>query len=481
MALAPKTIEFIVKNFQNDPVGYFKHVLRIEPDFWQSQVLESVRDNRRTAVRSGHGVGKTLLSAGIIHWFIATRPYPQIVCTANTQTQLKTKLWRELSKVNTRALNKELFEWTATQFFLKDSPSNWFAAAIPWSEQNPEAFAGTHEEHVLMVFDEASAIPPPIWDTASGAMSTPGARWLVLGNPTRNTGKFFECFHKNSWQPGDTEDMGRWHGYTISCIDSPRVERSYIEEQKREYGEGSDFYRVRVLGLPPIQEASQFISGDLFDDAVLREIGQNKSLPRILGVDVARFGDDKTALVEKWGLTMKVVAVRRGQDTMATVGDIVDILRRAIQEEKRAYDYVVVDDIGVGGGVTDRLRELGVRVLPCNVGTTAHHPERYRRLRDELWDRYRQWIAQGKVSPELKEDTCSVLCSFDSTGKLCIEKKSDLKKRGLNSPDLADAACLTFAAPQGNLDKLKRKNFLGRFSRERNSEDSWAVVAGVLH
>ena len=175
---------FFVERYAKDPVKYCIEVLGYEPDDWQAEDLRATVLNRRGAVASGHGVGKTRLVASKIHWFLSTRPYPQVVVTANTETQLSTKTWRELHKVNANAKNKDWFEPTATRFCLKDAPETWFAAAIPWTEKRSEAFAGTHEKHVLYLFDEASAISDSIWEVSEGAMTTEGSMWWVYGNPT---------------------------------------------------------------------------------------------------------------------------------------------------------------------------------------------------------------------------------------------------------------------------------------------------------
>lgn len=436
-----KLAAYIAKTFHDDPQGYCKAVLGFIPDGWQSNVLGSLKDNRRTAVRSGHGVGKTRLAAAAIHWFMATRGYPRIRCTANTEKQVMSVLWTELAKIHREAKNKDLFTWTKARYFLNAAPEVHWAEAIAWSEENSEAFAGIHEENVLYIFDEASAISDVIWEVAQGAMTSPNARWLVLGNPTRNQGKFHECHAKNKWQEGDT-DTSLWRSFTISCFDSPRVTQEYIHEIEREYGKDSDPYRVRVLGLPPMQEEQQFISVELFETALYKQIATLPHEPKILGVDVARFGDDKSALVERKGRNAKLVKYLRGQDTMAITGTVINTIEQA-RKEGEPYDYVCVDGIGVGGGVVDRLKEQKYDVLDVNV---AEKPrlEDCKNLRAELWQRCKDWLAEGHVTEEFRDDLISPQYSFDSNGRLIIERKEDQKKRGLASPDIGDALCLTF-------------------------------------
>ena len=247
----------IAKTYFNDPVGYVRTILRADPDEWQADVLRDIATNQRVAVASGHGIGKTAEIAWIIHWFISTRPDPQIVVTANTKNQLDSKTWRELAKWNKQALNADIFEHSATKFFLKDSPDTWFASAIPWTEHNSEAFAGTHEEHVLVLFDEASNIAQPIWDVVEGAMTTTGAKWVAFGNPTRNTGAFRECFGKF---------RHRWVCRQIDSRTAKMVDSKQVQQWIDDYGEDSDFVRVRVRGEFPRAGSNQFISGEDVDN-----------------------------------------------------------------------------------------------------------------------------------------------------------------------------------------------------------------------
>jgi len=432
---------YIAKEFYDDPIGYCKAVLQYMPDEWQGNILSSVNNYRRTAVRSGHGVGKTRLAASAIHWFMATRSYPRIRCTANTEKQIMSVLWSELATVNRNALNRDLFDYSRTSFRLKDAPETHFAEAIAWSKEKSEAFAGIHAENVLYVFDEASAIDEIIFEVSQGAMTNPKARWLCLGNPTKNTGKFHECFGKNKWQGEDT-DTSKWHTFTISCLDSPRVAKEYIEEIIREYGLDSDPYRVRVLGLPPLQESQQFISVELFEEALHRSTESLPHEPRILGVDPARYGDDRSAIVDRKGRSAKLLKSLRGQDTMAIVGEVINCINKA-KEEKDNYDYICIDEIGIGAGVVDRLKEQNYKVLGVNVAEKSRIGDA-KNLRAELWHRMKEWLKEGSITEEFKDDLIAPMYSFDSSGRLIIERKEDMKKRGLASPDLADALAMTF-------------------------------------
>jgi hypothetical protein len=409
-------------------------VLQAEPDTWQIEALNAVRDNKRVAGASGHGIGKTAFVAWIIHWFMATRPNPQVVVTANTKNQLDSKTWRELAKWNQKALNGHWFEVKATRMELKDSPETWFASAIPWTEHNSESFAGTHEEHVLVVFDEASAIADVIWDVVEGAMTTPGARWVALGNPTRNTGRFRECWGRF---------RHRWHTMQVDSRKAKMADQTQIAEWIADYGEDSDFVRVRVKGEFPKSSSAQLVSSALVDAAIeYKAVGYEK-LPLILGVDVARFGDDQTVICARRGRKVYPLSKFRELDTMQVAGHVA----AAIKTLKPAL--VNIDIGAMGAGVVDRLREQGYDVRGVNFGGQPVDKIKFANKRAEMWGEALEWLKEGGDLPddyELKQDLIGPEYSYTSSQQLLLEKKESMKRRGLSSPDCADAFALTFAA-----------------------------------
>lgn len=426
---------FIAATYFNDPVGYVRDVLQVEPDAWQVESLEAVRDNKRHAVASGHGIGKTAFVAWVIHWFIATRPHPQIVVTANTKNQLDSKTWRELAKWNQRALNGDWFEVKATRMELRSSPETWFASAIPWTEHNSESFAGTHEEHVLVVFDEASAIADIIWDVSEGAMTTAGARWVALGNPTKNTGRFRECWGRF---------RHRWHTTQVDSRKAKMADQDQIKEWVADYGEDSDFVRVRVKGEFPKSSSAQLVSSELVDAATKYKAVGFEKLPLVLGVDVARFGDDQTVICARRGRKVYPLMKFRELDTMQVAGQVA----KCIKELKPALTNI---DIGaMGAGVLDRLREQGFDVRGINFGGSPTDKVKYANKRAEMWGETAAWLKEGGEIPddqELRQDLIGPEYSYTSAQQLLLEKKESMKRRGLPSPDCADALALTFAAP----------------------------------
>lgn len=458
-----------IASFYADPLGHVIYsyawgsgALRGEvgPDEWQREELENIGAEVRRreaagddpdailsairiAVASGHGIGKTCFISWVLLWFISTRPHCQIVTTANTKSQLSTKTWRELAKWHRLAIFNHWFKWTATRFYAREAPDTWFAAAIPWSKDKPEAFAGTHEKHVLFLFDEASIIDDVIWEVSEGAMTTPGAMWIAFGNPTRNTGRFRECFGKY---------RHRWINRRIDSRDAKKANQAQIQEWIDDYGDDSDFARVRIKGEFPRAGDMQLIPVDIVEQAMARTLEPSMfaNYPKMLGVDVARFGDDRSVILRRQGTKVWKPCVYREIDTMTLVGYVAD--------EARDFGAatVFVDGVGMGGPVVDRLRQLGMTVVDVQAGAQAVRKNEYLNLRAELWARMRDWV-KGEVDlPEgyndLRDDLIAPEYGFDGKMRLQLEKKADMKRRGLASPDVGDALALTFAdfQSQGN-------------------------------
>lgn len=410
------------------------------PDDWQRDLLSRIGSSVltvdqaiREAVASGHGVGKTALVAWLVLWAMSTRPHLAGVVTANTANQLETKTWRELALWHKRAINADWFEWTATKFCQKQHPDTWFVAAVPWSKERSEAFAGLHAEYVLVIFDEASAIDDVIWDVTEGAMTTRGAIWCAFGNPTRNTGRFRECFGRFKH---------RWDTQQVDSRSSKVANRSQIDQWIADYGEDSDFVRVRVRGLFPRAASSQFINGEDVDTCRKYKSLGHETMPRIVGVDVARFGDDQTVITKRQGRKVWPQIKIRGQDTMEVADKVAEIIR------EWGPHGTLVDGVGIGAGVVDRLKQMGHNVLDVNAGSKASDSTKYANKRAEMWGRMKDAINQGMELPddqELADDLVNLEYGFTATQQLALEKKADLKRRGLASPDCADSLALTYA------------------------------------
>ncbi len=457
-------VDDIIK-FYDDPYGYVMYAFpwgepgtplehEVGPDEWQKNHLNTIRDQIRLreaqgesvdlkeldpaiqiATTAGHGVGKSAESAWVIHWFIATRPHPQIVVTANTRSQLITKTWRELAVWNNLAINKDWFEWTATRFYFKEHPSTWFAAAIPWSKNNPEAFQGTHAKYVLVLFDEASGIDDVIWGAVEGAMTTTGSMWLAYSNPTKTTGRFHSCFHR---------DRHRWIPFKVDGRNAKMTNKVKLEHWIEDHGIDSDWVRVKVLGEFPRASSTQFISSAVVEACQNYEASHFDKMPYIMGVDVARFGDDQSVILVRQGRKTHFIQKYRNLDTVQ--------LSHRISEFSSSYPKmpIFIDGVGVGAGVVDVCRSWGMKVTEVNAGCAADDAARYANKRAEMWGHMREWLKEGAEIPkddELFTDLTSVEYGYTNKGQILLEKKEDMKSRGLASPDAADALALTFAAP----------------------------------
>ena len=431
------------------------------PDEWQTQILGLIEAGLispdqaiQIAIASGHGVGKSALVAWIILWAISTFPDTRGVVTANTENQLKTKTWAELGKWVKLFIAREMFTLTATSLYSVDPAHErtWRVDMIPWSERNAEAFAGMHNQgkRVLMIFDEASAIPNIIWETSEGVLTDTETQiiWLVCGNPTLNTGRFRECFAGGQFHH-------RWKTYQVDSRTARHTNKQQISEWVADYGEDSDFVRVRVRGVFPRAGTLQFISGDLVDEAKTREAVASVYDPFVMGVDVARYGDDRSVIRFRRGRDARTIAPikLRGVDTMTLAARIVD------EAQKLKVDAIFVDGGGVGGGVVDRLRMLRQPVFDVQFGGRSDRGTigiddnlAYANKRAEMWGALREWLKGGSIDadPELVADLIGVQYGYtvkDGRDAIILEKKEDMKRRGLASPDDADALALTFAYP----------------------------------
>ena len=461
-----------VASFYDDPLGFVQYVFPwgegdLEgcsgPDIWQAELLKDIGeaikagDGRafQSAIASGHGIGKGAVTAWIILHQMCCRKNLNGVVTANTKQQLETKTWRELALWHNRSIIKPWFEWTATKFYHVEYPEIWYTSCVPWSERNTEAFAGQHGE-VLIIYDEASAIPDAIWEVSEGAMTTPGSMWFVFGNPTRNTGRFRECFGKRKH---------RWSNRQIDSRDCKMTDKRKLVQWVEDYGEDSDFVKVRVRGEFPSASSMQFIPGELVDNAILREAKCYLEEPLILGVDVARFGDDQSVVALRRGRDAQTIEWKsyRGLDTMQLASRVEELVRL------HQADTVFVDGGGVGGGVVDRLRQLHVDCIEVNFGSKAEDT-RYNNKRAEMWGSMREWLETGTIpnDRELIDHLIGVEYGFTPTNNIQLEKKEDMKKRGLASPDMADALAMTFAYPVAPKGMGKYRGQMAKMRREYN-------------
>jgi hypothetical protein len=418
------------------------------PDEWQKEDLillgkELERAEReggpvQIARASGHGVGKSTFIAMAVLFYMSTRPECVGTITANTERQLSNRTWRELAKWRARCITGHWFVMEKTKMFHVELPETWFVAAIPWSENNSEAFAGQHERYTFMIFDEGSAVANVIYEVASGAMTTPGALWLVYGNPTRNTGFFYDIFHKLKH---------RWLTRHIDSRTAKAADKTYTARLVEDHGEDSDYVRVRVLGQFPRQSASQFISTEIVQEAVKRELAPREydRYAIVLGVDVARFGDDRTVLVWRQGpKILKMLAL----DQL----DLVQVYRHvqgAMRDRSIPVATCFIDEIGLGAGLLDMCRRANLNAIGVNASWRSNKPNVHGNIRIDLWDDMREWMRNADIPDDKRLIAALTGPEFTyraNSNLLLIEGKKDMKRRGLDSPDEADAVALTFFA-----------------------------------
>lgn len=428
----------LLQLYANDPAGFVTDVLKADPDPWQADLLTAVaRGERRISVRAGHGVGKSTACAWLLIWHMVTR-YPQkSVVTAPTAGQLfdalfsETKFWVNRLPPPVR----DLFEMTSEKIVLKAAPEASFISARTSSADRPEALAGVHSEHVLLICDEASAIPEAVYESAAGSMSGEHACTVLIGNPTRNSGLFFQTHHKLSRE---------WKTMHVSCLNSKRVSEDFVKQIRDTYGEASNAFRVRVLGEFALRDDDTLIPAELVDSAMTRDIAVNVQEPIVYGLDVARFGDDRSVLCKRRGNVVLEFKTWQGLDLMQLTGAIVNEAKMDKPAE------ICVDSIGLGSGVADRLRELGHVVRDVNVSESSAMNQQAAKLRDELWLAVKEWLnARACKLPkldELRQELVAPSYTFTSNGRIKVEGKADMKRRGQRSPDMADALCLTFSS-----------------------------------
>ena len=460
--------------YQHDPLGFVEYAwpwgepgTELEHESlenWQIEVLDTIghdlREGRapiRWTAATGHGVGKSALNAMLGIWSVATFPETLGVFTANTDTQLRSKTWVAMAKWHRLCAYRHWFHCTATALHSvqRNYERSWRLDALPWSETNPEAFQGLHNKgkRLIITFDEASAIHEDIWEAIEGALTDSNTEIIfgATGNPTRTTGKFRDI-HLGPLKK-------RWHRWQVDSRTVNLSNKVLIDQWVQDYGEDSDFCRVRVLGRFPRASVTQLIPTDLVQEAMTREARHNIPDPLIMGVDVARGGDDNSVI--RW---------RKGLD--ATVEKAVKIMgvdcrdsmlfssRIAAEIERTDPDHIFVDATGIGGPVADRLRQLGFRnVVDVQFGGAATNAAKYANKRTEIWYKLLEWLQAGGTLPndsQLETDLTGPEYTHDKKDRLILTPKERMTEElGLASPDDGDALACTFAQPVAQKDHGK--------------------------
>ena len=449
---------------KNTPLEHFKG-----PRAWQREVLRSItrhiRENRapdatlsamRSAIASGRGIGKSALVSWLILWMLSTRIGSSVIVSANSEPQLRSVTWGELTKWAAMLINAHWWEPSATKL----TPAGWLTTLVErdlskgtrywgaegklWSEENPDAYAGVHNhDGMMVVFDEASGIPDSIWSVAAGFFTEPivDRYWLAFSNPRRPSGYFYECFSSR-------RDF--WQTRQIDARTVEGTDKAVYDQIIAEHGEDSREARIEVYGQFPTTGDDQFIDVTRVDQAMMREVVRDPSAPIVVGVDPARSGADSTVIAVRQGREVLTLRRYKGDDTMTVVGHVINTI-----EEYRPV-LTVVDEGGLGAGVLDRLKEQRYKVRGVNFGWKSSRPAMYGNKRAEMWGALKDWLSTASIPRDknLRDDLTGPKVKPNSAGAIFLESKKEMKARGLASPDAADALAVTFAFPIGTDDPV---------------------------
>ena len=424
--------------YRKNPLAFPRDMLGVTLSEQQEPLfLEMIESNARTVVKSATGTGKTFLLAVVILHQLFTEDNVNIVATSPSAGQLQRGLRKELGKVH--SLIKEdtvadLFELQRDAIFLRDTKESHICFLVTGSAENEENLAGVHADKVLIIIDEASGFSKEVMGILDGNLTTEGSSMIQTSNPQRPSGPFFELFNN---------PIEGYNLHTLDAYNSPNISKKWIKQMIDKWGEDSDFVRVRILGEFPRTSDSLFIPNDIIDEAVKRNLHHRdyKNLPIYLGVDVARFGSDKSVLVLKQGYKVLDIQTFAGIDTMELASQVQEYYYR-----NPKIASVTIDSVGVGAGVCDRLKQLDIPITEINVGAASSNNRAYYNLRAEVYSLMKDWLRSADIpdNEDFIRELRSIMYGFNSKSQLQIMTKADMKKLGSDSPDIVDALTFCF-------------------------------------
>jgi hypothetical protein len=480
---ADRDLALDMARFHDDPLGFVMYAFpwgkgllanHSGPDTWQISFLEEVGkavkerafdghtpvDPIREAVASGHGIGKSTMSAWLTLWIMSTRPRARGTITANTAYQLQTKTWAALQHWHKLCITRHWFEITTEKMFARDNKESWFVAAASHEEKNSEAFQGQHagDSTSFYIFDESSGISDKIFDAAEGGLTDGEPMIFLFGNPTQNSGKFYRVNFGS--------ERHKWHHRSVDSRTSRFTNKQLIAEWAELYGEDSDWFRYRVKGEAPRVGFSTFIPPDVVDACRKYKAEGFATMPKIMGVDVARKGDDRSVVGIRQGRQYRILGTYRGLDLVQLADRVAEFI------EAEQPDATVIDGDGLGAGVVDILtrNNYGKTLHEFHGGANAQDTAMYFNKRTEVWGWLRDWLKAGAEipnNPELAVDLSAP--GFDTTrgkrfhGSIFLEHKDDLKARGEASPDHGDCLAMTFAVKVAAKARPKYQNLVYSF------------------
>jgi len=464
----------VAQRLQSDPVWFVTEVLGVQPWNKQVEILESVRDYPRTAVRSCHGAGKSFAAGQVILWFLYSFCPSIVLSTAPTWRQVEKLIWKEVRSSYRRSkipLGGHLLPKRPEIQIIQDE---WYAIGLSTNE--PDRFQGFHEKNILVVVDEAAGVPEEIFEAVEGVLTSEHARLLLLGNPTSIGGTFYDAFRAPGWKTivisafdtpnftafGITEEdieNSTWEAKITGQLPNPKlITPAWVADKYQRWGPTSPAYQARVKGQFPTEGEDTLIPLAWIEAAMARWEDVPEGEPVEIGVDVARFGNDKTVIASRCGRKVLPLRVYAKQDTMETTGWVI------AEHREVGASKIKVDVIGIGAGVVDRLKEQGYPVVGINVAEAASDTEKFANLRSELWWNLRELLDPNpKINPEpvalppddeLLADLSGVKYKIDSRGRIQVEPKEEMKKRLGRSPDRGDAVVLAFAPDKNTVPVL---------------------------
>ena len=439
-----------LKLWKQYPLQFVKDTIDVTPSDQQMEGLHLLGKSNRLTIRSGHGTGKDAFASWAIMWFQTTRVFSKTACTAPTARQLDDILWSELSKWIRRSKLREEFVIQKNKIFHKDSPKEWWVRAISpgvkaSKEEQAETLAGLHGDHLFIVVDEASGVNDPVFIPLEGALTQEDNRVLLIGNMTRNSGYFYD----SHYHPTISKLWDKLHWDSSK---STNVMPGYVEYMATKYGVDSNVYRIRVQGEPPLEDEKTFIPLAWSQQCMGNDIDVSDDAPVYLGVDVARYGEDKSIILPRHGLRILPWSSFQSMNTITFGGHIVEAITEL------GAEGIVIDEIGVGAGVTDWLLKIpraARHVVPVTVSASSSNKMRWHRLRDELWWMVRERCqkqqysfpvstpTEREMSNELCDELSCLTYEYDNNGAYQLESKRQAKLRGVSSPNIADALANT--------------------------------------
>jgi hypothetical protein len=455
-----------IGSYTYDPLGFVLYafpwgtgelVNEPGPRAWQAAALKKIGDklaaNRdanvweavQEAIASGHDIGKSTLVSWLVLWAMSTCEDCRGIVTANTEGQLRTKTWPEVAKWHRLSVNSHWFKLEATSLAsaIKGREKNWRVDIVPWSEQNTEAFAGLHNKgkRIVIIFDESSAISDKIFQVTEGVLLDDETEiiWVVCGNPTRQTGRFRDCFGRL---------RHRWGNIHIDSRTVEGTNKDQINKLVEDEGEDSDIVRVRVRGEFPLQAAYQLISQQEVANARRRRIEFDHNQPIVAGLDLARSGECETVLAFRCGRDARGLpwCRWRERDSVVLAGYVAEAIESLRRKGLRVHT-IFADGGGLGGPIIDILTHSGYPMREVLFGAKATNPGDFANKGSEIWGRMRDWLPGAAIpdDPNLEQQMVTRDYTLNpKTLQLALVPKDKMLAEGLPSPDDADALALTF-------------------------------------